>query len=59
VRRLNGELAAILALPDIRESFAKQGAEPAGGTPQAFDAFMRQESARWREVVRQAGLKPE
>jgi tripartite-type tricarboxylate transporter receptor subunit TctC len=59
VRRLNAELAAILALPEIRESFAKQGAEPGGGTPQAFDAFMRQESARWRNVVRQAGIKVE
>jgi hypothetical protein len=24
-----------------------------------FDAFMRQESGRWGEVVRQAGIKPE
>lgn len=59
VRRLNAELAAILALPDIRKSFARQGAEPAGGTPQAFEAFMREESARWRSVVRQAGVKVE
>jgi tripartite-type tricarboxylate transporter receptor subunit TctC len=59
VTRLNSELGRILAMPDIRESFAKQGTDPAGGTPEAFDAFMRAESARWREVVIKAGIKPE
>jgi tripartite-type tricarboxylate transporter receptor subunit TctC len=59
VERLNAEFARILEMPDIRESFAKQGTDPAGGTAREFDAFMRQESARWGEVVRQAGIKPE
>jgi tripartite-type tricarboxylate transporter receptor subunit TctC len=59
VSRLNSELAKILATPGIRESFAKQGADPAGGSPDQFDAFIREESARWGEVVKQAGIKPE
>jgi tripartite-type tricarboxylate transporter receptor subunit TctC len=59
VRRLNSELAKILEMPSIRESFAKQGADPAGGSPEQFDAFIREESARWREVVKQAGIKPD
>jgi tripartite-type tricarboxylate transporter receptor subunit TctC len=59
VRRLNSELAKILEVPGIRESFAKQGADPAGGSPEQFDAFIREESARWREVVKQAGIKPD
>jgi tripartite-type tricarboxylate transporter receptor subunit TctC len=58
-KRLNGELGKILDLPDVRESFAKQGTDPAGGTPEQFDAFMRAESARWREVVIKAGIKPD
>jgi tripartite-type tricarboxylate transporter receptor subunit TctC len=59
IARLNGELNKILAMPDIRASFAAQGADPMGGTPAQFDAFMRQESARWGAVVRQAGVKAE
>jgi tripartite-type tricarboxylate transporter receptor subunit TctC len=59
VRRLNAELAKILALPDIRKSFTDQGAEIGGGTPEAFGAFMRTESARWLAVVKRAGIKPE
>ncbi len=40
-------------------SIPKQGADPAGGAPDAYEAFMRAEQARWREVVKQAGIKPE
>jgi tripartite-type tricarboxylate transporter receptor subunit TctC len=59
IGRLNAELARILAAPGIRKSFADQGAELGGGTPEMFGAFMRSESARWRAVVKQAGIKPE
>src|SRR5205823_2123329 len=59
VGRLNAEFVKILDMPDIRKSFADQGADPKGGTPAWFDAFMREESGRWGEVVRQAGIKPE
>jgi len=59
VQRLNAELVKILALPDIRKSLLDQGADIEGGTPGAFDAFMRQESNRWGAVVKEAGIKPE
>jgi len=57
VRRLNAELVKVLNMPEIRESLAKQGADAAGGSPEQFAAFMREESTRWAEVVRQAGIK--
>jgi tripartite-type tricarboxylate transporter receptor subunit TctC len=59
VEKLNAALAKSLQLPDIREGFAKQGAEAGGGTPEQYDVFIRQESARWREVVKEAGIKAE
>jgi tripartite-type tricarboxylate transporter receptor subunit TctC len=59
VRRLNAELGKILDMPDIRKSFADQGADAKGGTPEEFGAFMREESARWGAVVKQAGIKLE
>jgi tripartite-type tricarboxylate transporter receptor subunit TctC len=59
VDRLNAELTKILAMPDLRKNFADQGAEPGGGTPEAFGDFMRTESARWRIVVKEAGIKAE
>jgi tripartite-type tricarboxylate transporter receptor subunit TctC len=59
VQRLNAELVKILALADIRKSLLDQGADIEGGTPAAFEAFMRQESTRWGAVVKEAGIKPE
>jgi tripartite-type tricarboxylate transporter receptor subunit TctC len=59
VKRLNTELAKILKMPEIAESFAKQGAVPMGGSPQDFAAFMRAESDRWGEVVRRNNIKIE
>jgi tripartite-type tricarboxylate transporter receptor subunit TctC len=59
VQRLNAELVRILQMPDIRDGFAKQGADPAGGTPDDYETFMRAEQARWHEVGKQAGIKPE
>jgi tripartite-type tricarboxylate transporter receptor subunit TctC len=59
VERLNAELVKILDLPEIRRSLADQGADVAGGSPEAFGTFMREESERWGAVVQQAGIKPE
>jgi tripartite-type tricarboxylate transporter receptor subunit TctC len=59
VRRLNAELARILDMADVRKNFTDQGADPGGGSPAAFDAFMRDEQARWGAVVKEAGIKPE
>jgi tripartite-type tricarboxylate transporter receptor subunit TctC len=57
VGRLNAELGKIMRMPDVQAGFAQQGAIPGGGTPDEFAAFMRQESARWREVVRKNDIK--
>jgi len=59
VQRLNAELVKILDMPDIRKSLTEQGADVQGGTTEEFGKFMRNESARWGEVVKQAGIKPE
>jgi tripartite-type tricarboxylate transporter receptor subunit TctC len=59
VQRLNAELAKIVDMPDVRKNLTEQGADMQGGTPEDFAAFMRNESARWAEVVKQAGIQPQ
>jgi tripartite-type tricarboxylate transporter receptor subunit TctC len=51
VTRLNAEIAKILELPDMKERFADQGLEPAGGTPAQLDALIRAEIERWGRVI--------
>jgi len=57
VARLSGEVVAILALTDVRESLKQQGAEPAGNSPEEFAAFVKSEIAKWAEVVKTSGAR--
>lgn len=59
VQRLNAELNKVLALPAVREAFAKQSVDAAPGSPADFTAFMQNELDRWGKVVKSAGIQPE
>ena len=52
VAKLQREVARILALPDIRDKFAAQGAEPVGSSPEQFRGYVRSEIDKWAQVVR-------
>jgi tripartite-type tricarboxylate transporter receptor subunit TctC len=59
VQKLNQELVAILAEPEIRQKLAQQGAEPAPTDPERFAKLIRDDIAKWTEVIRSAGIRPE
>jgi tripartite-type tricarboxylate transporter receptor subunit TctC len=56
IDRLDGEITRILALPDIQKSLDKQGLTVAPDTPQEFGALVSAETARWADVIKQAGI---
>ena len=57
IARLNSEVNRILELPDVRESFLRQGAEVSGGTPEQLAAYVASEHAKWAKVVAASGAK--
>ncbi len=57
VAKINQDVNAALKLPEVRDQFLAQGAEPAGGTPQEFDALIKRESKEWITMVKKAGIK--
>ena len=57
VARLNAAINKALATPSVREALAKIGAEPAGGTPEAFGTQFNQQLAHWAKVVKESGIK--
>lgn len=59
VAKLNAEIARALADPDAKATFAKWDIEPTPGTPDAFGAYIAQESARWKAFVARSNLKLE
>jgi len=44
---------------DVRKRMVEQGAEPVGSTPEEFAKLLRQEVARWAEVVKISGARAE
>jgi tripartite-type tricarboxylate transporter receptor subunit TctC len=57
VARLNREINAGLASPEIKEKYAKLGTTPMVMTPEEFWAFSQGETDKWREVIEKAGIK--
>ena len=53
VARINAEVSRILAQPEMKERFAEQGLETAGGTPAQLDRWIRAELERWGRVIRE------
>jgi len=56
---LHREVVKALATPEVRDRFAGLGVEPSGMSPQELGVLMRDETARWGEVIKAAGIKPE
>ena len=59
VQRLNRELNAIVAMPDVIERMGSFGAEPGGGTPEHFGKLYRDEHETWKALIQRASIKPE
>ena len=57
IDRLSRESMKILQSDEIKKRFAEVGAEPVGGTPQQFAAFMTAETAKWAKVIKASGAR--
>ncbi len=59
IARMNSELGKVIALAEVRQKLAADGAEPAGGSPELFHKHLAAEIAKWRRVVKAAGIRVE
>ena len=59
VARLNAEVNKALAMPDVAQQLAVEGAVAVPGTPAAFGDLIRREIPRWAAVVKVGNIKPE
>jgi tripartite-type tricarboxylate transporter receptor subunit TctC len=56
VQKVNADTAAALSLADLRTKFLELGAEPQGQSTAATAAFIKEEEARWRAVIKSANV---
>jgi tripartite-type tricarboxylate transporter receptor subunit TctC len=59
VGALNSAIANGLRTPQMQETFARFGAQPAPGTPQDFADFIAAEQRKWATIARTAGITAE
>ena len=51
VAKINVAVIAALADADVKDRFARLGAEPTGGTPQAFAAMVTADNQKWKKII--------
>jgi tripartite-type tricarboxylate transporter receptor subunit TctC len=59
VARLSKETNAVLLLPDLRARLAEIGVDVNGSTPEALQAEVNAEIAKWAKVIKDANIKQE
>ncbi len=57
IDRLNQEINAVLAEPDMKKRLVELGGDPLIGTPEAFGAMMVTETEKWKKVIEGADIK--
>jgi tripartite-type tricarboxylate transporter receptor subunit TctC len=58
-QKLNREIQWVLEQADVRKRFADGGLDITGGSPEAFDALLKRDYARYGKILVGAGVKPE
>ena len=58
VDKLNAGINKVIARPDVKDAWAKQGAVPMAMTPAEFDKYLQSDIEKWANVVKSAGIKP-
>jgi tripartite-type tricarboxylate transporter receptor subunit TctC len=54
---LNAEFRKAMTSPDVAKRLTEQGIDITTGTPEEYTAFIKAETARWRDVVKASGAK--
>ncbi|HUY04180.1 MAG TPA: tripartite tricarboxylate transporter substrate binding protein [Rhodocyclaceae bacterium] len=57
VNKLNAEITKIVAEPDVRAQWAKQGASPMSMTPAEFADYINKDIVKWARIVKISGAR--
>lgn len=59
IAKLNADIAAVLAMPEVKDRLQGLGMNIETGSPEAFGKFLADEIARWTKVAQFANIKPQ
>ncbi len=59
IAKIHADVARIVASPEVHDRILSQASEPVGNSPEEYAAFINEEIAKWRAVIKQANVKAE
>jgi tripartite-type tricarboxylate transporter receptor subunit TctC len=59
VSKLHAESVKAISAQEVKGPLLKDGLEPVGDSPQEFASLIKGEVAKWKKVVKAAGIKPQ
>ncbi|HSN40182.1 MAG TPA: tripartite tricarboxylate transporter substrate-binding protein, partial [Burkholderiales bacterium] len=59
IEKLHSEIVKIVQTPEVKASFLRDGLETVGNSPGEFEAIIKAEIAKWRKLVKAAGIPAE
>ena len=59
IDRLNAEVAKVLKTPEMKEKMTGLGTDVVANSPEQFAQYLREETAKWSKIVKDAGIKLE
>ena len=57
VTKLNAEIRKVIERPDVKKELAERGMEAFSGTPEEFDAFLKEQLVLWDKLITDAGIE--
>jgi tripartite-type tricarboxylate transporter receptor subunit TctC len=59
VAKWHADTVAVLAQPEVRERIVQLGFDVVGNTPEQYAAIVKSDIAKWTNVVKASGAKPD
>jgi len=59
IAKLHSEIVKVLSSTDMRDAISKDGAEPAGSTPEELSAYFRREVEKYAKLIKAANVQAE
>ncbi len=56
IDKLSKDVAKVLAMPDVNKRIVDQATEVVGSTPEQYVAFIKSETAKWKDVIIRAKM---
>ena len=57
IAKLNAEYAKVVADPVVRQKLVDAGVEPVTSSPEEMNAYIKSETAKWAQVIKQSDIK--